>query len=396
MRRTENQSNNNPDRPGLTVKHSVRRGLCIVGLQLSGLILVTMLFAAFDLDRLIAALFFDPAKRWYLAKEWPWLTLYRYGTLPGALLAIGCVVAWMISFFKRRIADWRPYFALVVLTTVVAGGILVNSIFKPYWGRPRPNQVTDFGGYYTYQHVFPPGLPGKGASFPCGHCTMGFTFLSLYFIRRKSPMLAWSGVAAGIILGGLLSAARIVQGAHFMTDVLWSLGMVTMTAVALYYCILKIPTVRAPRGSPSMTTRAKVALIVTTCLAVLAITGAFMTRRPFYKTRTFRPPLGIETSRIDIELNVETEQLLVRYTDGAKAKLLIHAHGFGWAYVDYQIAKRYSQSDGRLRLQFQILANSYFSELDHSLELLLPRHFEDRLDIQVHSDPKLVLGKPVD
>ena len=376
----------------LTAAESVRRGLMTAGLQLAALIAFSIIFAVFDLDRSISAHFFDPDEKWFMGRDRLWSGLYQYGTIPGAILAIGCLAGWLISFFNGRLTAWRPYFLLVVLTTVIAAGILVNSVFKPYWGRPRPNQTTDFGGYYTYRHVFPPGTPGKGASFPCGHCAMGFTFLALYFARRRSKVIAYSGAAAGIILGCLLSAARIINGAHFTSDAVWSLGIVSMTMVLLHDCVLKIPAKGQKKEIPRFTGSRKSALVAGVCIALLLMVGAFMTRRPFFKTNEYPLSLTRDTKRIQIEINIDPEKLWVRYDNRLMPALLIHAHGFGWAWVDYRIERNVHASADGLHWQFQVKAQSYFSELDHTVEVILPENAKDQVDIELIPNPQLSLS----
>jgi membrane-associated PAP2 superfamily phosphatase len=41
--------------------------------------------------------------------------------------------------------------------------------------------------------------------------------------------------AGGILYGILMGVARISQGGHFASDILWAWGVVHLTAVALYY-----------------------------------------------------------------------------------------------------------------------------------------------------------------
>jgi lipid A 4'-phosphatase len=387
--RTGNRSNGRRRSNGIEAGESIRRGLILAGLQLAALVVISILFAVFDLDRSISAQCFDPHRKWAMGGHWLWANLYRYGTIPGAVLAIGCLAAWLATFFNGRLIPWRPYFLLVVLTTVIAAGILVNSVFKPYWGRPRPNQIVDFGGYYAYRHVFPPGTPGKGASFPCGHCTMGFTFLSLYFVKRRSKILAYTGTAAGMVLGSLLAAARIINGAHFTTDAIWSLGMVSITAILLYYCVLKIPAKR-PKEKPAPLTKGRtIVLTAGVCIAAMVIIGAFMTRRPFFKTNEYLLPLNPDIKSIEIEINIVPEKLRISYDSRLAPAVLIHAHGFGWAYVAYDIAQNHDTIGDRLRWQFQVRAESYFSELDHTVEVVLPENRRDQIAIKIIPNPQL-------
>lgn len=370
------------ERP-LSRKESMVRGIKLLGLQLGALIILTALFAVFDLDRTIASLFYRPEDKWFMGHHPLWRVLYEYGTLPGILLALICLAGWLISFFNLHLEAWRPYFLLVVLTTVIACGLLVNTVFKQYWGRPRPNQISELGGYYPYRHVFPPGIPGRGASFPSGHSAMGFSVITLVFLRRRSKKIAYAGLATGVVLGGLLSAARMVKGAHFPTDMIWSLGFVTMTATALYFCIQKIPARQPAAPGPAMKTGKKIGVIMIVSLAAVLMTVAFMTRRPFYKTLEYQAPLAPEIKRIVIRMDSDPEHLAILPGNTDKATLLVHAHGFGWAWVDYEIKPDIESRSDTLTFTLDIEARSYFAELDHSIEVTLPAVRKDHMTVDL-------------
>lgn len=367
----------------LSQRQCVMRGIKLLGLQLGLLIMVTAIFAVFDLDRRIAGIFYHPQDKWFMGHHPIWRWLYEYGTLPGILLALGCLAGWVITFFNRRLEAWRPYFLLVVLTTVIACGLLVNIVFKPYWGRPRPNQITEFGGYYTYHPVFPPGIPGQGASFPSGHSAMGFSVISLVFVVRRSKKIAYSGLAAGMGLGIMLSAARMVKGAHFTTDMIWSLGFVSMTATALYYCIQRIPARSSGIPRAAMPKGKKAGIILIAALAAALISGAFMTRHPFYKTLEYQASLDIGIRRIVIRMDGEPEQLAVVPGNADKAVLRMYTHGFGWAWVDYEIRPKIDHGEDTLTFALDIEARSYFAELDHSIEVILPKNRKDEISVNV-------------
>lgn len=368
------------ERP-LSPKESLVRGIKLLGLQFIVLIILTVVFAVFDLDRTIASYFYHPEDKWFMGHHPLWRVLYEYGTLPGILLALICLAGWLISFYNLRLEAWRPYFLLVVLTTVIACGLLVNTVFKQYWGRPRPNQISELGGYYPYRHVFPPGEPGKGASFPSGHSAMGFSVITLVFLQRRSKKIAFAGLATGLVLGGLLSAARMVKGAHFPTDMIWSLGFVTMTATALHYCIQKIPARQPAVPRPVMKTGKRIGITIIVSLVAVLMTVAFMTRRPFYKTLEFQAPLPPEIKRIVIRMDSDPEQLAILPENTDKATLLVHAHGFGWAWVDYEIKPDIESRSDTLTFNLDIEARSYFAELNHSIEVTLPATRKDHIAV---------------
>jgi membrane-associated PAP2 superfamily phosphatase len=223
------------------------KGWIFLTAMTTALLLLSWIIIELDLDRRIAAHFYDPSEGWYLADKQPWRWLYRYGTIPGLLLSLTAVTGWFWSLATPRIKYLQRYFLIIVLTAILGPGVLVNGILKNYWSRPRPRQVEEFGGQWNYRHPHQPGIPGKGKSFPCGHCSMGFLFCSLMVFRRHKAWLAYTGGAFGLLLGGLLSAARIVQGAHFLSDTLWSMGILLMLPTALHFIVLKIPSIRMER-----------------------------------------------------------------------------------------------------------------------------------------------------
>jgi membrane-associated PAP2 superfamily phosphatase len=119
-------------------------------------------------------------------------------------------------------------------TLALGPGLLVNGIFKPNWGRPRPHQTVEFGGKQAFVAVWGMGTSRYSKSFPSGHASMGFYLMAPAFLlyrRRRAWAFAFLllGLAAGLALG----IARIAQGAHFPSDVLWSAGMVYLSGLLL-------------------------------------------------------------------------------------------------------------------------------------------------------------------
>ncbi|MFZ5761046.1 MAG: phosphatase PAP2 family protein [Thermodesulfobacteriota bacterium] len=247
-------------------------------LPLALLLLMTLVFTLFDLDRTISGLFYRPGEGWFLSRQPLWQWLHRQGTIPGILLTLGCLLLWLASHYFSHLSQWRKPCLVVVLTAVLAAGLLVNAVLKQYWGRPRPSQTIEYGGQWEYRPIFPPGTPGKGASFPCGHCTMGFLFLATAAFYPRSKSLAVAGVATGVVLGALLSAARIVQGAHFTSDTLWSFGLIIATASGLMVWLPQTTAESAKERSAAQRTK-RFWLTLATLVVILLMTAVFLTRR---------------------------------------------------------------------------------------------------------------------
>lgn len=225
-----------------SAKHTfTNKGWLWLALTLGCLLVLSWVIVHWDLDRSIAGRFYSQQNGWFLGKRQPWQWLYDFGPIPGIVLALGALLAWVFCLMRPKRRHLHRYFLVIVLTAVIGPGILINGVLKPYWGRPRPRQVQEFGGQWPYRHFYQPGIPGRGHSFTCGHCSMGFLFFSLVAFRRKNVWVAAAGGLTGAVLGGLLAVARMVQGAHFLSDVLWSLGIVLMVIIVLYFIVLQVP-----------------------------------------------------------------------------------------------------------------------------------------------------------
>lgn len=352
----------------------------LLGLQIAFLVAVSIGIAVLDLDRTIAGRFYSAQEGWYLAREPLWAWLHQYGTIPGVVLTLAALIGWGASRFVPTLASLRRPCMVVALTSIIAAGLLVNTVFKQYWGRPRPDQTIEFGGQWQYRHILPPGTPGKGASFPCGHCTMGFVFLSMAAFHRRNKLLAYGGIGVGIILGTLLSTARVVQGAHFLSDTLWSLGFITMTLTVL--CMLPFRhRVTTPRVHDryGLVRRLWISLIV---IAILGLAAAgFLTRRPYYKSKDYGFDLTNEIKQIEIQINADPEQVNLRYAAVSSPRLHVEVHGYGWVKFNFHMRFEVIARTDLLSLELHSDPRSYFAELDYALTLVLPLPAKDRVTV---------------
>jgi lipid A 4'-phosphatase len=212
------------------------------------LILLFLFFAATmaaisysGLDIKTASLFYNPAA----PTGWPdynlplWNFLYHQGTKVPILIGIVALLVFILSFIYKIFKPWRMKTLFAVLLIIIAPLIVVQSL-KNTWGRPRPGEIVQFGGKYEYRTPFEPNfkLVGKaddGKSFPSGHAATAFYIVALYFIFRKKWLLALS-----LGYGGLMGLCRMVQGGHFLTDVLGSFFIVYITAEILAHFLLRV------------------------------------------------------------------------------------------------------------------------------------------------------------
>jgi membrane-associated PAP2 superfamily phosphatase len=215
-------------------------------------LLAACLAALMGIDPRLSGYFYDPtaAHRWFLKTAVPWIWLYRYGELPAWILAIGAAVVWGGSFRHHSWVGYRRACALIVLAVMLGPGLLVNGVFKPLWGRPRPAQADLFGGSRPYQPWWQPGHIGGGRSFPSGHAAMGYVLVlgTCLVPPRRSAWLRGLVLGGALTYGSLVGAARIIQGGHFLSDVLWS-GSLMCFLVATLQAV--IPTPASPNTAAS-------------------------------------------------------------------------------------------------------------------------------------------------
>lgn len=208
------------------------------GLPLLILLIVTAGCRMTDLDMELQRHLYQTESGWVYEDFWLWQFLYNFGGLPGILMGLAGLLSLLAGFKIRRLwRYWRPGLFLFLLLAI-GPGLLVNTVFKENWGRPRPTHVVEFGGEKQFLPVWQKGIAGEGNSFSSGHASIGFYTLAPFFLlRRRNSFKARLALAAGVTYGALMGAGRMAQGGHFFSDVVWSWGFVFLSGMILYYLL---------------------------------------------------------------------------------------------------------------------------------------------------------------
>lgn len=333
-----------------------------------------------DLDQTIIRTYFYQPDRGFFLEDWPpFAWAFEYGTLPGLLLTLVALGAWGLSLISPAWSRFRRQWAVVALTAIVGGGILVNGLLKDYWGRPRPREVTQFGGRWEYRPALSPGLAGRGHSFPCGHCTSGFLVVSLGVFIPTAPVLGSLAAGAGLGYGIFVSLARMAQGGHFPVDAFWALGVVLFTCLFLY----RISASWGASNRPSqLSGRQKAGLALGIVVFSLLVVLAFMTRRPYFKTYFEEFALAPETQELLLEISEEPQSLNILYGPVEKAQLEVNVQGFGWTQATHRTHYWGGQEGVKSILKIRLEPIGDFSELNHQLTLTLPLAYQTQVSIQ--------------
>lgn len=154
------------------------------------------------------------------------------------VLALGLLVASLVR--GNPVLVPAQVWAFVLALFVLGPGLIVNGIFKSYWGRARPFMVTEFGGEARFT---PPWqitdqcarncsfVSGEGA----GSMAMAISVLLILFLLRQrlSTLVYRAGQGATLVMLAFTGLQRIAAGRHFLSDVLLSWLFVGAIALVL-------------------------------------------------------------------------------------------------------------------------------------------------------------------
>lgn len=129
---------------------------------------------------------------------------------------------------RKWLGQGPRQFWFLLVSLIMAPGIVANLIFKENWGRARPRDVTQFGGDMTFS---PPLIMtdqcDSNCSFVSGDASMGFTMLAVALLAPVAGRRTWLILAAAF--GAFIGGVRLVQGAHFLSDVIYAGLFVALT-----------------------------------------------------------------------------------------------------------------------------------------------------------------------
>jgi lipid A 4'-phosphatase len=341
---------------------------------------VTVLFAVTALDVAAARIFYRPdaLDHWPLARELPWSVLYRLAPWITAALVLTGLAA-------LAHGAWRRYGVFLLLCVVVGPGLLVNTVFKDHWGRPRPRDIVEFGGPLRYRIAPLPGGEG-GASFPCGHCSVGFLFAAGWWVwRRRRPALAWGSLALGLLAGFALGLGRMAAGGHFLSDVIWSALLALGVAHVLYHYVLRVPLhesleagAEVPRGPLSRAQRWTVAGAALGGLGVLVALFA----APHGTELAASIPLSVPPRVFEVTARMANVEIVIVDAPADRVSITGELHGFG-----LPMSRLEARSDLTSRpvptLRYRIEQHGWFTDLDGIVRARVPAGELERIAVHV-------------
>ena len=153
----------------------------------------------------------------------PLMAARNVGLWIGTVLVAPAVAALVVKLILPRHKIFISGRAIVFLiaTLALAPGLMVNVVLKDHWGRPRPIDVTEFGGKQQF-------VPWWSTHGDCpGNCSFVSGDVAGAFWTVAPAALAppqWRALAYGaaLALGTGMAAIRVMAGAHFVSDVIFA------------------------------------------------------------------------------------------------------------------------------------------------------------------------------
>jgi membrane-associated PAP2 superfamily phosphatase len=202
-----------------------------------------------DLDLRVARHFYaveDTSHNMFAFRIYPPVMMARnLGLWIGTVLVAPAVLALLVKLILPRRKLFIPGRAVVFLisTMILAPGLLVNVLLKDHWGRPRPIDVTQFGGHDQVVAWWDPrGSCPSNCAFVSGDVSGAFWTVAPAALAPPQ----WRALAYGaaLALGTVMAAIRVMAGAHFPSDVIFA-GVFTFLVIwAVYALIYRWPRTR--------------------------------------------------------------------------------------------------------------------------------------------------------
>ena len=231
--------------------------------------------------------------------DWAWW-MRQYASYPVLVISLLSLAFLLLPWLRRKWPFWRRFAAVWLMSLLFGGGLMSQVILQDVVDRPRPRDsalVSDLASASL-----------SGHSFPSGHATVAFMMLIPFFVLRgRFPKTALFFLVGGLTWGGVVGYSRMVAGAHFMTDVLWS-GIFMLIYGAVFSAFYK--------GQKDISTLWTGGFLILTTLAVILF-------------NKFTLNLRWEGDDATLPLTVDLPCKTYEVTDGGDLQVNVSLRGYG-------------------------------------------------------------------
>lgn len=215
-------------------------------LLLAGIALL-LIFELTNLDVWINNFFYNSQLKEFSLRDDSFMTRVMHHGLKNAMYVLGVssilVGIWILKSKKTLLL--KKHVALASIGVILIPSLI--ALLKQLTNKHCPWSLDIYGGQVPYTGLFESHLShlGAGQCFPAGHAAGGFIWFSwamaLWFIY---PRLAKIIFVCAIALGLILGISRMMQGAHFLSHVLWSAWVAWTLSLILAILFKIIPNTK--------------------------------------------------------------------------------------------------------------------------------------------------------
>jgi lipid A 4'-phosphatase len=203
----------------------------LLSASLAALVMTALVFLVFPgLDLTVASLFALGNDRFLAQTPLGNALRHLFYYLPIVIFALALGLYGVRRFGRSRL--WSPTGAgmlFMALSLALGPLLIVNVVLKDHSHRPRPYQVTEFGGDEAFRPFYRfDGACRRNCSFVSGESSSAFWTLApaLLVPLPYRPV----AVAAALVFGAATSLLRMAFGGHFLSDTLFA-GLFTWLAI---------------------------------------------------------------------------------------------------------------------------------------------------------------------
>lgn len=198
-------------------------------------------------------------------KKWPEIDLYvsnfffEGGRFPLSMefnifikvidrfIEFGCIALWITFVVRLARKEYKNYGLqyttlmrkLFYISSVgLLGSVGAVHFIKRYIKRCRPNYIEYFGGPSPFTEIWTRNFSEainvtKCVSFVSGHSAIGFLIYAIAFTFPIGSRDRLKFILLGTVVGGIFGLIRIIQGQHFLSDVIFSGYVVYFSGMVL-------------------------------------------------------------------------------------------------------------------------------------------------------------------
>lgn len=202
--------------------------------------LLTVFFSLFfyfapTIDLVFAQHFYQNGLFNWAHSSWAWNARYFLYGLVWTTVTITLILLIIKLATRTNHLPRAKHLAYILTVFILVPLLLINVVFKDQFGRPRPQEITEFGGALHFQKawVVSNQCP-ENCSFVCGDAAVAFTFwLFLPFFRKPRWRYAYGLFV--FLSGTFYGLIRMGQGGHFFSDVVLSCFLTYLGVWLVHY-----------------------------------------------------------------------------------------------------------------------------------------------------------------